>query len=270
MEGKRLGHSPIVYYIYKPDIPKQEEWVLFLHAAFVDHSMFEQQIQSFRDTYSILAVDLIGHGASTHTRRGDSIEHMAAWVFEILQAEGIDTIHVLGISLGAVVAQDFANRFPQKVRSLACFGGYDINRFDPVLQKQNGLEQMKMMVRALVSKTWFAKANRSISAHTPQAQQAFYQMNLCFPRSSFRYLASLGKLVNRFPPAERMYPLLIGCGEYDIPMEHAAIRSWKENEANCEVVVLKDAGHCVNMDAPQAFNQVMRQFWQRTSCIQEI
>lgn len=52
----------------------------------------------------------------------------------IMQTEGIGKLHIAGVSLGAVLAQDFANRYPDSVNSLACFGGYDINNFDTGIQ----------------------------------------------------------------------------------------------------------------------------------------
>ncbi len=49
--------------------------------------------------------------------------------------EKIKKIHIVGISLDAVLAQDFANRYPEAVNSLACFGRYDMNHFDKKMQK---------------------------------------------------------------------------------------------------------------------------------------
>ncbi len=262
MITEQLADSPIVYY---KETASNGDWALFLHAAFVTHEMFCEQIKALRTTYRILTLDIIGHGASTKTGRKDRLGHMSRWIKEILDKESIDRIHVVGVSLGAVLAQDFANHYPQRVLSLACFGGYDINRFDPKLQKENGLKQMGMMMKAIFSVSWFAKANRHISAYTPQAQEAFYKMNLSFPKSSFRYLASISRMVNVFPPHKRTYPLLIGCGEHDIPTEITAVKMWKQDEPEAYMVILKDAGHCVNMDVPQAFHQLMHQFWQSAS-----
>ena len=73
MQSFRADNSPITYYISGRD---HREWVLFLHAAFVDHRMFDAQTAYFKDSYNVLAVDLIGHGQSTDTRRGDSINKM--------------------------------------------------------------------------------------------------------------------------------------------------------------------------------------------------
>lgn len=258
MQQYRLKASPITYYTSGN---RHDQWILFLHAAFVDHRMFQSQICAFESRYNILAVDIIGHGQSTDTGKGDGIDKMASWIYDILKAEKIDKVHVVGVSLGAVLAQDFANRYPDAVRSLACFGGYDINHFDARLQKKNSGAQILMMLKAFVSVKWFAEANKKISAHTLRAQNEFYDMNLSFPKKSFMYLASLNKLVNVREAKPRAYPLLIGCGKYDIPMELEAIESWKKSEPLCRTVIFENAGHCVNMDAPQEFNAVIEEFW---------
>lgn len=77
------------------------------------------------------------------------MDKMSKWISDILKTENIEKIHVVGVSLGAVLAQDFANHYPNLVSSLACFGGYDINNFDIKMQKENGAKQMAMMLRAL-------------------------------------------------------------------------------------------------------------------------
>ncbi len=259
MEPRKLANSPLTYFVSRA--AGQAEWVLFIHAAFVNHQMFQTQFAYFQHTYNILAVDVIGHGQSLHTQKGDTIERMSPWIYAILQAEKIDKIHMAGVSLGAVLAQDFAHHYPHAVSSLACFGGYDICRFDPKMNRANSAKQAQMMLKALFSVKWFAKANREISAYTPKAQNEFYAMNLRFPKKSFRYLATLHRLVNRHKPGPRDYPLLIGCGAFDVPMELEAVRAWKNSEPDCTLAIFANAGHCVNMDVPQAFNRTLEAFW---------
>ncbi len=263
MKQYKLENAPIAYYVSGTE---HAEWVLFLHAAFVDHTMFRTQVAYFQDKYNVLTLDIIGHGNSTGAQKGDSIERMPAWISSILKRENIDKVHIVGISLGAVLAQAFANQFPKAVQSLACFGGYDINNFDAKLRKKNSAAQMTMMLKAVFSIKWFAKSNKKISAYTERAQKEFYKMNLAFPKKSFMYLASLDTVVNTRPAVPRQYPLLIGCGQHDIPMERSAIEMWKENEPECKVFVFQGAGHCVNMDVPQQFNKILEEFWTSGNC----
>ena len=216
MKPIKLSNSPITYFISKTE---HTEWVLFIHAAFVNHNMFKTQFEYFQSKYNILTIDIIGHGQSTDTQKGDGIDKMSKWIFDILNVENIEKIHIVGVSLGAVLAQDFANHYPNCVSSLACFGGYDINHFDIKMQKENGVKQMLMMLKAFFSVKWFAKENKKISAYTVQAQDAFFDMNILFPKKSFMFLATLNSMVNKHKTGRRNYPLLIGCGKFDIPME---------------------------------------------------
>ncbi|NBH82870.1 alpha/beta hydrolase [bacterium C-53] len=258
MKPIKLANSPITYYISRTG---QAEWILFIHAAFVNHNMFKPQFEYFVNKYNILAIDIIGHGQSTDTQKGDTINKMSMWIFDILKAENIDKVHIVGVSLGAVLAQDFANCYPYAVSSLACFGGYDINHFDAKMKNENGAKQKLMMLKALFSVKWFAKANRKISAYTSQAQNEFFAMNILFPKKSFMFLATLNSMVNKYKTGQRNYPLLIGCGKFDIPMELEVIKAWKDREPGCTVVLFENAGHCVNMDVPQEFNKTMEDFW---------
>lgn len=263
MKQYELEKSPIVYYMSGKE---KDEWVLFIHAAFVNHRMFQSQIDYFRDKYNVLTLDIIGHGKSTKTHKGDSIDKMSAWISEILKKEKIEKIHIVGISMGAVLAQDFANHYPEVVQSLACFGGYDINNFDAKIQKENSAAQTLMMLKAILSVKWFAKSNKKISAYTLQAQKDFYEMNIQFPKKAFMYLATLGNMINVRQAKPRKYPLLIGCGKYDIPMELSAVKMWKKNEPECGMIIFEGAGHCVNMDTPQKFNAAMEEFWSSGNC----
>ncbi len=252
-----LENTPIAYYI---DDTAEKDWVVFIHAAFVDHRMFEKQFKYFSGKYNLLAVDIIGHGNSTKTHRGDSIEKMSYWINQIFQRHNIVKAHFVGVSLGAVFIQDFANKYEDKVLSLSCFGGYDINNFDSQKQKGNSKEQMKMMLKAMFSIKWFAKANKKISAYTIEAQEEFYNLNIQFKKKSFMYLAKLQNLINKFPKKQRSYQLLVGCGEHDIPMELDIVKEWAGSE-HCEKVIMQGAGHCVNMDKPKEFNECLENFW---------
>lgn len=257
MEIFYLENSPISYYI---DDRANGDWIVFLHAAFVDSGMFKKQFEYFSGKYNLLAVDIIGHGNSLRTRKGDSAETMSYWINRIFEKHDIPAAHFVGVSLGSVFIQDFANRYEDRVLSLACFGGYDVNNFDPEKQKANSKGQMKMMLKALFSIKWFAKANKKISAYTSEAQDEFYKLNIRFRKKSFMYLGGLRKLVNKYPKKQRRYKLLVGCGEHDIPMELEIVNEWAASE-NCGKAILQGAGHCVNMDKPEEFNKLLENFY---------
>lgn len=89
MNQFKLDKTPIVYYISGRE---HAEWELFIHAAFVNHQMFQTQTDYFRIKYNVLAIDVIGHEQSINTQKGDHIDKMSAWINDILKNEKIEKI----------------------------------------------------------------------------------------------------------------------------------------------------------------------------------
>jgi len=96
--------------------------VVFLHGAGFDHSMWAPFSRWFsHHGYSVLAVDLPGHGRS----KGElisSIPGMADWVIRLIAAAGADKAGLVGHSMGSLVALDTAARYPDKVSALSLIG----------------------------------------------------------------------------------------------------------------------------------------------------
>ena len=66
---------------------KHEETVLFIHAAFADNTQYSKQIEEFSQKFTVITVDLIGHGNSTKTQKDGGIEKTAQYIKTILYEE---------------------------------------------------------------------------------------------------------------------------------------------------------------------------------------
>lgn len=259
MIEKTLDNTSIHYWISDNN---KEEGLIFVHPAFANHTCFDSQFEHFYDDYRVIAIDLIGHGKSIGK---GAITDTSEYINQIMLKEKINKINLVGVSIGAILIQDFANKYPSKVAALCCIGGYDINNFNSSLQKENNKKQIKMMCKAIFSIKAFANDNKKISAYTKIAQEKLYQMNIEFRKSSFRYLASLGSLVNKAKTQRSGYQLMIGVGEHDTDMAIIASKLWVETEPNSKFVIFKNAGHIVNMDIPNKFNYILESFLKTNS-----
>lgn len=104
------------------DIDPQRESVLFIHGTGQDHTIWVLPTRYFaRHGRNVLAVDLPGHGRSGGAPL-TSIEAIADWAAEVLDAAGVDRAAVVGHSLGSLVAIAMAARHPQRVRAIALVG----------------------------------------------------------------------------------------------------------------------------------------------------
>jgi len=94
-----------------------------MHGSDLTHivwSLHEQFLASIG--YSILSVDLPGHGSSEGPAI-KSIEEIADWIKKSMEKLKINEISFLGHSQGCLVGLEFASRFPKLVKSLSLIAG---------------------------------------------------------------------------------------------------------------------------------------------------
>lgn len=107
--------------------------VLWLQGVGVIGEGWRPQVEVFGDRYTCFTVDNRGMGASTPDPRDLSIEALACDAVAILDAERIDRAHVVGHSMGGLIAQQLALAAPGRVRSLALLCSFRRGRDGTVL-----------------------------------------------------------------------------------------------------------------------------------------
>lgn len=96
-----------------------QEAVLFLGSLGSTHRMWEPQARAFSADYRVLCPDIRGHGNSPVPAGPYSIAGLAADVLALLDRLGVEQAHVVGLSLGGMIAMEIASSHPERVRSLA-------------------------------------------------------------------------------------------------------------------------------------------------------
>ncbi len=92
---------------------------VFIHGAQNDHSVWALQTRYFaHHGYSVLAVDLPGHGRSDGPAL-TSVEAMADWLNALLDAAGVTRAILIGHSMGSLIALESAARQPARVAGVA-------------------------------------------------------------------------------------------------------------------------------------------------------
>jgi pimeloyl-ACP methyl ester carboxylesterase len=104
------------------NLQPEQPSVIFLHGAGLDHSIWVAPSRYFaRNGYNVFALDFPGHGRSSGSTCS-SIEAMADWVRDTMDALQITTSAIVGHSMGSLVALNFAVRYRQRTRTLALLG----------------------------------------------------------------------------------------------------------------------------------------------------
>ncbi len=104
------------------DIDRNLPSVMFVHGAANDHSVWALQSRYFAyHGWNALAVDLPGHGASKGAPI-KAIGEIADWVSALIDALKIDSVAIVGHSMGSLAALETAARYPEKISKLVMVG----------------------------------------------------------------------------------------------------------------------------------------------------
>lgn len=99
---------------------EQGEIVLFLHGFPSNWYSLVRQMDALKDNYRVVAIDGLGAGRSDAPLEVEAyrLEAMAAHLKAFIHHLGADRAHLVGHDWGAAFAFGFAQRFPQRVRTV--------------------------------------------------------------------------------------------------------------------------------------------------------
>jgi pimeloyl-ACP methyl ester carboxylesterase len=120
----RLQSDRVDLYAYTGGRPRQDgaPAVVFIHGAQHDHSVWILQSRYLaHHGFSVLALDLPGHGRSPGPPLA-SIEALGQWVLDALDAASVGSAHLIGHSMGSLIALEAAARRPAAIRTVSLLG----------------------------------------------------------------------------------------------------------------------------------------------------
>jgi 3-oxoadipate enol-lactonase len=92
--------------------------VTFSHSLGCNLSMWDEQVRALRKRYRLLRFDTRGHGLSSAPAEPYTLDQLAEDVRALLGALGINETHFVGLSMGGMIGQTFALKYPEMVQSL--------------------------------------------------------------------------------------------------------------------------------------------------------
>ncbi len=96
----------------------QGEPLLFLNGLSGDHLYWRRQLRTFGKEYRCLAVDNRDVGQSSYAAGPYSARDLAGDVLELFDRLALPPAHVVGLSMGGLIAQELALTAPRRVKSL--------------------------------------------------------------------------------------------------------------------------------------------------------
>lgn len=252
---------------YTFDGPEGAPVVTMSNSLASNLSMWDPQIPVLTPRYRVLRYDTRGHGGTDAPAGPYSLDDLTEDLRALLQALGITRTHFVGLSMGGMIGQIMALKYPQMLQSLALC---DTMSRVPTEAKPLWDERvhtaesrgMEPLVEPTVAR-WFTEPFRQQGA--PVLDQVRTMIRTTPPAGYAGCCQAIAALNLTDRLKEISLPTLIIVGEDDPGTPVSASRTIHEQIKGSELVILKSAAHLSNLEQPTAFNQALTNFLAKVS-----
>jgi pimeloyl-ACP methyl ester carboxylesterase len=239
------------------DLQGSGEPLVLIHGAQGDRSMFAGTVPALVNQFGVLTFDQRGSGESEKPDMEYSIALLADDTAALMDHVGFSSAHIVGVSMGGMIAQEFVLRHPHKVRSLVLgcttpggpkairFGGGVLARAyatEPLSPEERGralaeaactqgyIEQHPEIIPAMIE----ARRQRPLD---PLALS--HRMKAAYAHDAYDRLAQIA------------CPTLVITGKDDALISWENSRILAERIPGAKLVLLEPAGHVFWLEQPE-------------------
>jgi 3-oxoadipate enol-lactonase len=237
--------------------------VLLLHGLGANSSSWTLQLSPLIESgFRPLAPDAPGFGQSRYDGRGWNFKRVAADLSTLLDELQTGPVHVVGLSMGGVIAQQFVLDYPQLARKLVLVSTFSVLRPENLSQWGYFFQRL-VVVHTLGLKQQSEIVARRVFPGVEQAalrQMATEQIASADPRAYRAAMRSLGLFNSQRRLQEIKIPTLIITGANDSTVSPTRQKRLAEGICGARQVVIPNAGHAVAIDQSEAFNAELMAF----------
>lgn len=237
--------------------------LVLLHGFLCDSRCWTPQLSGMADGFAVVAWDAPGAGASSDPPETFTTADYARCLASFLDTIGVGTAHVVGLSWGGILAQEFYRLYPERLRRLVLadtYAGWKGSLPEPAWKERlasclrAAVGPREALVAAFVPGVFTGAASRAL-------QEEFSAIVSDFHAVGFRLMSlSSAEMDTRELLPTIGVPTLVLWGKddrrsplYVAEQLHAAI-------PRAELAIIANAGHLSNMEQPNAFNAHVRRF----------
>lgn len=212
------------------------------------------------DGRNAIAFDLPGYGAAADQPPCASIEAYAAWVIAKLHEYGVERYHLLGHSMGGMIAQEIARRDAARLDKLILYGtgpdGVLPGRFEPISESMRRAQAEGAQATARrIAATWLL--DRESSNVFPNVAEIAQKAQL---PAILAGLSAMEAWSGADAIDQISHDTLVIWGDQD------RTYSWSQTEAiwkginKSALCVIPNCAHLVHLEEPDVFSQVLCRF----------
>ena len=237
--------------------------LILLHGFTQDSRIWKQQLDGLSDHFTVIAWDAPGAGKSADPPGNFTIDNWAESLADFLDAIGIKQAHILGLSWGGLLAQEFYHRYPHRVLSLILAGTYA--GWTGSLSDSIAKVRLAACIHdsSLPPNEFVPKYLSGMFSDSPPQQIKEQLANIMsdFHPVGFRLMAkalAVGDTRSILPTIKT--PTLLIWGDSDKRSPINVAHQFNDAIPDSKLEIISGAGHVSNMEKSVQFNSIVKNF----------
>jgi pimeloyl-ACP methyl ester carboxylesterase len=237
--------------------------LVLLHGFLSDSRCWRQQLSRLSDQFRVIAWDAPGAGSSSDPADTFTTASFAHCLARFLDAVGIERAHLLGLSWGGILAQEFYRLYAERCRSLVLadtYAGWRGSLPETVWRSRLAtcLEDAGGPPEGLIAKFLPGVFADVAPQHLRDEYSAIVSE---FHPAGFRLMAlSCAEVDTTHLLPGIGVPTLLIWGDDDRRSPLSVAEQFHAAIPGAELAVIPNAGHVSNMERPDVFNSHVRRF----------
>ena len=238
--------------------------LVLLHGIGGNRTNWRDQLPVFSKQFTTIAWDARGYGLSDDYDGDLDFRDFARDLEGVLDHYGADKVHLLGLSMGGRIIQDFYEMWPERVATLTLCdtrsGDFHQTpearaefvrlRKEPLLAGKTPAEMAPPVAESLIGPTSSGESfNRLVDS-----------MAALHTESYIKAIEASGLQPQTLDISTIVVPTLIVCGEHDRLTPPDVSEQMHRDIPGSRYVAIEDAGHLTNIENPDRFNQTVMEF----------
>ena len=248
--------------------PSTGDPVLFLHGLGGSRIAWDPQLAALSALgLRCAAWDMPGYGASAPAPEPLTFDHLVAAVSVWMGTLEVPSAHIVGLSMGGMVAQHVALHDPDRVRSLALLDTSPAFGLDRSTTAHRWMEErLRPLREGATPASMAASSLRSIMALDATALAVQQAVDAMARIPSDGLAAAVRCLVThdvRADLSRLRVPTLVMVGELDAETPPSYAEAIASSIQGARLEVIPGAGHITNLEAPDAVNRLLEEHIRR-------
>ena len=234
--------------------------LVLVHGFLGSSKVWNPQIDFFKYHFRVITPDLPGFGRSNKAKSHNSIQSIANFLLDRLEEKKINKFHLLGHSMGGMIAQEMAKKSGGKISKLVCYStgpmGEMPGRFETVDQSRENIKKNGLEVTAKnIAQTWFVLGEKAkyfdLCLEAGKQTSIEAADNALIAIKNWDGVKNLQDIKNN---------TLIIWGDKDKSYNLRQVQTLEKNISDSNLVIFKGCAHNVHLEQPDQFNHTIKDF----------